>query len=85
MIIHDYSWSAFLHVYSNSGKNRKGDLQDAAAMIGKQGMIMIIAETLETVGRTRPIGVPGCTPSLAQVWLVVWAVVWAEAWVEALA
>jgi hypothetical protein len=24
-----------LNIYSNSGKNRKGDLQDAAAMIGK--------------------------------------------------
>jgi hypothetical protein len=59
------------NIHSNSGKNIKGDLQDAAAMIGKQGMIMIIAEKLETVDRTQPVGALGCIPSLAQVWVLV--------------
>jgi hypothetical protein len=44
---------------------------------------MIIAETSETVDLTRPVGALGCTPSLAQVWVVEWAEVWVAAWVAA--
>ena len=47
-------------------------------MIGKQGMI--IAETLETVDRTRPDGALGCIPSRAQAWVVAWAEALTTVW-----